>query len=165
MLWNKGHHQDLAAYLERKNASTLQSTVGIWITEFGITESFKLLVWAPFDSWRHIKKAFLKLTHILPFLNVWNRNLRQLGLTCWSAYLSSIDVTSFSIIAYWSNSDSVTLIPTTVQKIVMKTNHLKSELQKVWYSNVSKIQIVRIQIPSVVKWSILWNSLTEYQTC
>ena len=30
-------------------------------------------------------------------------------------------------------------------------NHFKSKLKKVWYSNVSGIQVVGIQIPTVVK--------------
>ena len=46
---------------------------------------------------------------------------------------------------------------------IWKPNHLKSELQKVWYSNVSGIQMV-VQIPTVLFFSQCWNFELQTKT-
>ena len=46
-----------------------------------------------------------------------------------------------------------------LRRTIWIPNHLKSELQKVWCSNVSSIQMVGIQIPSVVMKNWKWPRL------
>ena len=46
-------------------------------------------------------------------------------------------------IMYWSGIQMVGLVRSTL------TNHLKSELQKIWHSNVSGIQMVGIQMVGI----------------
>ena len=71
------------AFLEWRKSFTLLLTMSIYYLE-----QIMMLV-AHFESWRHIKKAWLKQTHILPFVNERNINVRQLILTSWSALLSN----------------------------------------------------------------------------
>ena len=49
---------------------------------------YKVLLWAHFDSWYNTKKARIKHACILPFVHMCKQNVRQLWLTCWTAYCS-----------------------------------------------------------------------------
>ena len=105
---------------------TIWRPTSFWPFKFQISSVFRSRFQIFWQNGRHFVRAF-------KYWTIWNSNKR------WTIWMDSI---LFSHVLVWTAQKPTIWIP----------NHLKSDLQKVWYSNASDLQMVctvTIWIPNI----------------